>query len=138
MKKLVRRLGAVLVATAAIVGMTAVVSAPAQAAGDAVYSAKTNGYFGYAEFFSDGDQFTLQDTGDDGHGVVLHINLSNDRGQTYYRWKNLYNGHGYTTLTGWSFASEFPEGRYLAFSVCSQNGINQASYHCGAWTKATA
>jgi hypothetical protein len=138
MKKLARRLGAVLVATAAMAGMTAVVSAPAQAAGNTVYYASSDGYTGAATFYSSADVFELLDWAADGHGIVLHINLSDDHGATYHRWKNLYNPGDIGAFKSWEFDDEFSEGRYLAFRVCNQNGLNQTAYGCGTWTKATA
>ncbi|MFF4346396.1 hypothetical protein [Streptomyces sp. NPDC001530] len=139
-----------LAASMAAVGIITTVSAPAQAAGTERYHAYAYDpaypvgavMTGDAQFASINDHFWLTDDTFDGHGVVLHINLSDDAGETYHRWKNLYNGdertEGVLRYKVWDFDAEFSEGRYFAFQVCRQDGINQESFHCGDWVKGTA
>ncbi|MFJ4620300.1 hypothetical protein [Streptomyces sp. NPDC088812] len=143
MKIQTKRLGAVLATAMAAVGITTAVTAPAQAAGTATYYAVAYDptypslKIADALFTSSNDTFNVWDDMLDGHGTVLHINLSDDAGATYHRWKNLYIDTD-LAYEDWNFDDEFSEGRYFAFRVCRQDGINQEAYHCGDWVKGTA
>jgi hypothetical protein len=142
MKMLARKLGGVLAATVAAVGLITAVPAPAQAANaEAVAYDPTYGDLtARSDFYDDPahrewDWFSLWDEKADGHGVVLHINLSNDGGSTYNRWKNVYFGGGanhWTNFDAGNYAA-FNDVKYFAFRVCRQDGVNNAAYHCGAW-----
>jgi hypothetical protein len=139
-----KRLGAALAVTMAGVGITTAVSAPAQASGTTVYNAFAvdptypEDLTARSNFYSVDDTFILVDEKKDGYGVVLHINLSDDEGETYHRWKNLYDGEETFGGKQWNFDDEFSEGRFFAFRVCRQDGINTVAFHCGGWVKGTA
>lgn len=89
---------------------------PAQAAATAGGCAPWGGNDGCAQWFADGDYFTISDNKDDHYGVTLHADYTDGHPAWDYTW----NGGAGTSIT--PHQPNLKEGSRVHFYVCLSKG----------------